>query len=92
MEQSSGPSKHSGAIGDQSQVHQPAKVTQSTEEALAKFNKDHYDIMVTAFATPDQGSNESARPVVLLTAFRPVHVPSEIDVLVIKPADDEQTH
>ena len=73
-----------------------AETAQSAEEALAKFNKDHYDIIVTDFAMPGMKGDELARniknssptkPVVLLTAFPPAQLPPEIDLLIIKPFD-----
>ena len=107
MENSAGPAKHILIVDDEPLVSESVKmiltldghkadIAQSAEEALAKFNKDHYDIVVTDFAMPGMRGDELARniksaspskPVVLLTAFPPVHLPPEIDVLVLKPCD-----
>ena len=107
MENSAGPAKHILVVDDEPLVSESVKMiltldghkadtAQSAEEALAKFNKDHYDIIVTDFAMPGMRGDELARnikstspskPVVLLTAFPPAQLPPEIDVLVIKPCD-----
>ena len=73
-----------------------AETARNAEEALVKFNKDHYDIIVTDFTMPGMKGDELARnikglaptrPVILLTAYPPRQLPPEIDVLVIKPFD-----
>jgi CheY-like chemotaxis protein len=75
-----------------------ADTARDAQEALAKFNKDHYDIIVTDFAMPGMKGDELARnikqaaptrPVILLTAYPPRELPAEIDVLLIKPFDIE---
>lgn len=64
------------------------------EEALSKYQPDHFDLVFTDFAMPgmkgDQlamkiKSQTPARPVVLLTAFPPPTVPPAIDLVVTKP-------
>ena len=107
MEQSARDPKHILVVDDEPQVTQSVKLfltrdghradtAANAEEALAKFNKDHYDIIVTDFAMPGMKGDELARniknaaptkPIILLTAFPPVHLPAEIDVMVIKPFD-----
>jgi len=109
MEHSTGDSKHILVVDDEPLVARSVKkmltldghkadTAGSAEEALAKFNKDHYDIIVTDFVMPGMKGDELARnikstaptkPVVLLTAFPPVHLPPEVDVLVLKPFDTE---
>ena len=109
MENSTGEPKHILVVDDEPLVSQSVKMVldmdghkaetaRSAEEALAKFNKDRYDIIITDFAMPGMKGDELARniknvaptkPIVLLTAFPPVHLPPEIDVLVIKPFDIE---
>jgi CheY-like chemotaxis protein len=109
MENFTGAAKHILVVDDEPLVSESVKMilaldghkaetARSAEEALAKFNKDHYDIIVTDFAMPGMRGDELARnikstapskPVVLLTAFPPATLPPEIDVLVIKPCDVE---